>query len=173
MKCLMLGCGMKEPKRGIRLADSPDDVEVEWTTLDISRACNPNVVFDLNDLCHGQRLPFNGPFDEIHAYEVLEHYGTIGDHLGFFQEWAEFWRVLEPGGLFFGSTPEQHAMFADPGHKRCVSFSMLQHLTRGYYENVGKSHVTDYRALIEPHWWEMVGAEPKSNTLVFCMRKSS
>ena len=51
---------------------------VEWTkltTLDFNEDHHPDVVHDLNDL----PLPFSdNSFDEIHAYEVMEHLGEQG-----------------------------------------------------------------------------------------------
>ena len=177
MRSLVLGCGHTPPtRRNIFMPGTwCKDAQVEWVTLDNNRSCQPTVVFDLNEL-HSLLgfLPFaREEFDEIRAFEVLEHFGRLGDYRGFFREWREYWRVLKPGGYFYGSCPETHAAWGDPGHTRVVTFAMLEHLTRGYYENLGKSHVTDYRSLVDPCWWESVAADPTGNTLVFCMRKSS
>jgi hypothetical protein len=170
----MLGAGHAPPRRNVWLPGTRSEF-VNWTTLDHNPACEPDVVFDLNMIARGvARLPFDpDQFHEIHAYETLEHYGELGDFRGFFREWREFWRILKPGGHFFGSCPEPHAAFADPGHTRAVTYAMLEHLTRGYYENLGKPgcHVTDYRQYINPYWWRMVGASPNKNTLVFSLQK--
>src|SRR6185437_13256763 len=86
---LLLGCGNRRDK----LLSLPE--EAEWsnlTTLDLDPQSNPDVIWDLNSL----PLPFaTAQFDEIHAYEVLEHLGRQGDWRGFFAEWNEYYRILK------------------------------------------------------------------------------
>ena len=70
---LLIGCGSEHSKRltidGSTIFDNP-------TTLDINPDHNPDLVFDLMQIT----LPFeDNTFDEIHAYEVLEHTGAQGD----------------------------------------------------------------------------------------------
>jgi len=174
----MLGAGHHPPER--RAWWTTTSEEIHWTTLDENWRCNPNIVFDLNRIemepnsYRTHQIPYmDEEFHEIHAYEVIEHYGKMGNYEGFFRGFNELWRLLKPGGLLIGSTPLEHAVFSDPGHTRCVSFSMLSYLTEEWYENVKKPEcrVTDYRHLIDPHWWELVDATPEKNTLGFAMRK--
>ncbi len=180
MKCLMLGAGHAEPERKGWLSETTETIE--WTTLDINTDTTPDVVYDLNKIEYEDNddgsiylIPFDDEsFSEIHAYEILEHYGSIGNYEGFFRGFRELWRILKLGGLLIGSTPLATALFSDPGHTRCVSFSMLSYLTKEYYENLGnpKCRVTDYRRFIDPCWWEWVDATPKNNTLGFALRKA-
>jgi len=122
----------------------PDD----WTnlvTLDINADHKPDVVHDLTVL----PLPFEADtFDEIHAYEVLEHTGQQGDWRFFFAQFAEFWRILKPGGLLVGTSPSAKSNWAwgDPGHTRIMSPECLTFLVQTEYTaQVGKTPMTDYR----------------------------
>jgi len=88
-------------------------------------------------------------FDEIHAYEVLEHLGRQGDWQGFFREWNEYHRLLKPGGLFIASVPSLKSpwLWGDPGHTRAISIETLTFLDQSAYdEQVGSGAMTDYRA---------------------------
>lgn len=154
-RALILGAGTQKPTRRISLLGSSEffDEKDEVITLDMNDALSPNVVFDLSMLHLGGGLPFlNNYFDEIHAYEVLEHVGQQGDWLGFFREWKDYWRILKPGGTFHGSSPRYDSiwLWGDPGHTRCMdarTFAVL--LSQKHYEEgVGKSTMSDYRA-----WW--------------------
>lgn len=143
---LMLGCGNRKEKR-IWLHDGEQACE-NLTTLDVDITCEPNVVFDLNKL-PGEPLPFPDDwFDEIHAYDVLEHFGRQGDARAFLGAFQEFWRVMKPGGYFFATTPHWESSWAwgDPGHTRIISAETLMFLSqRQYAEQVGKTPMTDYR----------------------------
>ena len=139
---LLLGCGGKREKY-LHLPDKP-----EWTeliTLDINADHKPDYVHDLNDTW----LDFeDNQFDEIHAYEVLEHVGRQGDWQFFFKQWTEFYRILKPGGMFFGTSPHWESVWAwgDPGHTRIVSGANLTYLNQqNYVDQVGKTPMTDYR----------------------------
>ena len=78
MKELILGSGNLKHKR-IKTNGSTEYSNP--VTLDISPECKPDVVWNLDVL----PLPFkNEEFDEIHAYEVLEHISLQGDWRHFF-----------------------------------------------------------------------------------------
>ena len=129
--------------------DGTTDRERTAVRLDIDPGCVPDVTFDLVRLHDGERLPFDdAAFDEIHAYEILEHYGRLGDWRGFFREWSEFYRVLKPGGHFCGSVPWWRSAwaFGDPGHCRVIQPEMFVFLSQDEYaRQVGKTPMTDYR----------------------------
>jgi SAM-dependent methyltransferase len=141
---LLLGCGSNRKKK-IYLQGRQ-----EWTqlvTLDCVATHSPDVVHDLESL----PLPFpDNSFDEIHAYDVLEHTGRLGDIKFFFDQWSDFWRILKPDGLFFGVSPAKTSPWAwgDPGHTRLVlpeHFAFLQQTQ--YTKQVGTTPMSDYRSL--------------------------
>lgn len=141
---LLVGCGNRRVK-----AVRPDGMPVEFenlTTLDVMPDCNPDVLHDLTVL----PLPFeDNTFDEIHAYEVLEHTGQQGDWRFFFAQFNEFWRILKPDGWFCASTPmwDNEWAWADPGHSRIISPKSLMFLERGMYQQVGTTAASDYRSV--------------------------
>lgn len=61
-------------------------------------------------------------WDEIHAYQVLEHLGQQGDFHALFAQFAEIWRLLKPGGYFVGEVPSRRSegLWGDPGHRRVI-----------------------------------------------------
>jgi SAM-dependent methyltransferase len=103
------------------------------------------VIWDLLEM----PLPFAGDtFDEIHAYEVLEHTGQQGDWKFFFAQWSEFWRILKPEGAFFGTVPAYNSPWAwgDPSHTRVLPSESLVFLSQPEYEaQVGKTPMSDFR----------------------------
>lgn len=141
MSELLIGCGSNRVKK----LHAPD--RQEWSglvTLDMSDAHKPDVVHDLESL----PLPFDdNSFDEIHAYDTLEHTGRQGDWRFFFDQWNDFWRLLKPGGYFCGISPHWSSPWAwgDPGHTRIVSPECMIFLDRMEYRQVGNSPMTDYR----------------------------
>lgn len=139
---LLVGCGNNWSKQV-----TFEDVPKEWcelVTLDIDESVKPHVVHDLNQVPY----PFDdNQFDEIHAYETLEHCGKQGDWRFFFSQFYEFWRMLKPNGYFVATCPMWDSPWAwgDPGHTRIFSRQSLIFLDQTEYEQVGKTHMTDYR----------------------------
>lgn len=142
---LLIGCGNSREKRimtrGVK----------EWdnlTTLDIDPNCKPDILFDLESLGHSP-LPFeDNTFNEIHAYEVLEHFGRQGDWRGFFKQFEELYRVLKPNGFLAGSCPKWDSCWAwgDPGHTRVIGIEQFAFLSQPQYSmQIGKTAMTDYR----------------------------
>ena len=158
-KVLMLGAGMAKPVRRLRLETSALENETEWETLDVNSSGNPDYLFDLNNLEHeGNYLPsYGAKFDEIHAYDILEHFGEQGDYKGFFLTFRSFHKALVPGGALVGTTPAHDSvwLWSDPGHRRVITGQTLAFLTKDHYKQLGRTRCTDYREYVEPYWWEL------------------
>jgi len=140
---LLIGAGKNKDKK-----ITFEKIPKHWTelvTLDIDPGANPDYVHDLEDL----PLPFDDDvFDEVHAYEVLEHTGQQGDWRFFFNQFYEIWRILKPDGYLVGSCPYWSSKWAwgDPGHKRIISPESLTFLSQKEYKaQVGNTSMTDYR----------------------------
>lgn len=114
-------------------------------TCDMNADHSPDVVHDL------ESVPYPWPdntFDEVHAYEVLEHLGRQGDFRSFFAQFQELWRILKPGGYLCGTSPARGSpwLWGDPGHTRSIQPESFVYLSREEYEKqVGKTAITDYR----------------------------
>jgi SAM-dependent methyltransferase len=137
---LLIGCGESRENRIHPL--------IRWsnlTTLDHDVSCEPDVVHDLENL----PLPFDdNTFDEIHAYQVLEHTGELGDWRFFFAQWSDFWRILKPDGLFYGTVPHWQSrwVWGDPSHKRVVTQDQFVFLDQAEYtKQVGRTGMSDFR----------------------------
>ena len=165
---LLVGCGNNWNKK-VTIPDIPKEWSGELVTLDWDESCEPHVVHDLNQLPY----PFGDDlFDEIHAYEVLEHCGTQGDYRFFFNQFSEFWRILKPGGYFIGSCPNWDGPWAwgDPGHTRIISQESLLFLSQKQYEiQVGDTAMTDYRFCYEADF-ELVTRGEEDLSWAFVMR---
>lgn len=163
---LLVGCGTNLGKQ-VTFPEIPK-TWVELVTLDSDAGLNPHVVHDLNHLPY----PFSDDtFDEIHAYEVLEHCGKQGDWRFFFDQFTEFHRILKPGGWFVATVPPWDSMWAwsDPGHTRVISEGSLIFLSQERYTQVGPTAMTDYR-----HWYkadfEIFSAGEQRGHMVFVLR---
>lgn len=142
MSELLLGCGSNRDKK---LSAQGRASWSDLVTLDMNAGHNPDVVHDLNVL----PLPFaDETFEEIHAYEVMEHIGQQGDWRTFFAQFSEIYRLLKPGGIFFATSPHWSSPWAwmDPGHVRAMGPEMLVYLVQPQYDaQVGITPMTDYR----------------------------
>lgn len=141
----------------------------ELVTLDINPDHKPDVVHDLTK----RPLPFeDNTFDEIHAYEVLEHLGQQGDWRAFFDEWSEWWRILKHGGILFGTSPHWSSpwCWGDPGHTRVVSGEAFAFLIQPQYdEQIGKTAMTDYRFVYKADF-DCAFAEVRGENFIYAMQ---
>jgi SAM-dependent methyltransferase len=141
MKSLLIGCGAQRDRR---ILVNGFEEWGELVTLDLNPDHQPDVVHDLEVLPY----PFgDNEFDEIHAYEVLEHTGAQGDWRFFFGQFNEFWRILKPGGVLAGSVPHWGTKWAwgDPSHKRVINEGTFVFLDQREYEKqVGQTPMSDF-----------------------------
>jgi SAM-dependent methyltransferase len=144
---LLIGCGDSRDKR-ISFEGVPTKFE-NLTTLDIRPSTGADVIHDLNVLPY----PFeDNTFDEIHAYECLEHCGKQGDADFFFAQFSEFFRILKPGGHLCGTVPMWDSVWSwgDPSHTRVITAASLSYLDQDHYtEQYGKTSTSDFR-----HIWK-------------------
>lgn len=138
-------------------------------TVDLNPSCDPDLLIDLSrtiwdfdppsvlrrpepdvleELDGGDLELRAESFDEVHAYEVLEHLGRSGDYETYFAQFDEIWRVLRPGGFLCASVPSRFSIWAwgDPGHTRIINPASLIFLQRPHYDTaIGSGPSSDYR----------------------------
>jgi len=149
---LLLGCGTDRRKKLVPRDSGGEHPEwADWanlTTLDVNPDFKPDILWDLETL---RPLPFeHDTFDEIHAYELLEHIGLQGDWKTLFRQFTDYWRILKPGGFFIATTPCWKSLWAwgDPSHKRVINEGTITFLSqRSYREQLAMTPMTDFRAV--------------------------
>ena len=142
---LLLGSGRRHEKLLVP-PGRPSEWESLWT-VDINPRHEPRHVWDL------EKLPWpyeDSMFDEVHAYEILEHIGRQGDYRSYFAHFQEIWRILKPGGWLCGTSPSKNSpwIWGDPGHTRVISRETFAFLSQREYEKQvdnGITPMTDYR----------------------------
>lgn len=153
---LLIGCGHARDKRMWWPMDLPHEKRV-WSnlvTLDCNPDCDPDFLCDLSlkhlsarfrvfarkyvaGLSWSSREAFaDNSFDEIHAYEVLEHLGAQGQYHAFFAQFSELWRILKPDGLLFATVPSRYSpwLWGDPSHTRAILPETLIFLDQEEYK---------------------------------------
>jgi cyclopropane fatty-acyl-phospholipid synthase-like methyltransferase len=150
---LLLGAG-HDHRRKVSLSGQAGWDEL--VTLDINPDAKPDILHDLEQL----PIPVgDNYFDEIHAYEVLEHVGKQGDWRYFFAQFDDFARILKPSGLLFTTSPASGSpwVWGDPGHTRYMGPEVYLFLDRAIYEQqVNASAMTDYRRYFTSNWQRLV-----------------
>jgi len=169
---LLMGCGARKERR-VLVPGAPENPTFDHayvTTLDSNITHKPDVLWNLDE----RPLPFaDNSFDEIHAYEVLEHIGRQGDWRGFFEEFAEYHRILKPDGLLVATTPSYMSAWCwgDPGHRRVFTPGTLVFLSHEEYEKqLGKSPMSDYREYLGKTDFVRVAAQQDEDYFVFILR---
>jgi len=137
---LLIGAGRSHRLLNLESVPLPEKI----VTLDINPDHTPDVLWDLNVV----PWPFEDEsFDEIHAYEVLEHLGSQGDAKSFFETFSEIHRILKKGGILFGSCPNSESawLLAEPSHRRVILPHTFNFLSQKFYDGVGKTASSDFR----------------------------
>lgn len=193
-KELLLGCGSKREKnpslptaREIRLTlENPSQSKLfasprlglefkNLVTLDFNPCHKPDILFDLSKIggyVTARIHLHDDVYDEIHAYEVLEHIGQQGDYRTFFAQFSEFWRILKPDGLFFATCPSWCSPWAwgDPSHTRVITSGTLAFLSQNEYRRqVGVTPMSDFRFCYKADF-QTIWCEEDSESLRFVLR---
>lgn len=187
---LLLGCGHSREKRmdprdfdsaRRRTPDDPRHWRGQVETLDSNIDVHPDMVCDLTVIPWAVHERENGSFlkvlpnatyDEIHAYEVLEHLGRQGDYRSFFGHFAEIWRLLKPGGYLCATCPSRYSqwLWGDPGHTRAILPAHLVFLHQpNYAEQCGKTSMSDYRRVYRADF-DLVGSVDDHETHRFVLQ---
>jgi SAM-dependent methyltransferase len=109
-------------------------------------------------------------FDEVHAYEVLEHLGAQGNYRLFFDQFREIWRILKPGGLFFATVPSRFSpwLWGDPSHRRAILPETLVFLDQMEYvrqlDGERKTSMSDFRDIYKADFHREWVHDDKSHT---------
>ena len=164
---LLLGCGNNRSKK-IWMKGEKEKFE-GLTTLDISQSCAPDVVWDLCNI----PLPFaENQFNEIHAYDVLEHTGAQGDYKFFFNQFTDFYRILKPDGILIGTCPtwNSEAAWGDPSHTRVITPTTLLFLSQKEYQyRVGKTPMSDFRYIYKADF-DIIHSEMQNQKFLFGLK---
>lgn len=166
---LLLGCGNDHRKK-VSFKEIPEEWSKDLIKLDMSEHCGADVIHNLNCLPY----PFeDNQFDEIHAYEVLEHCGTQGDYVFFFKQFEELHRILKPNGWLIGTCPMWDSPWAwgDPGHTRIISPESFVFLSQKEYDKqVGPGNaMTDYRHIYSADF-ELFSRHENEHNWAFVLR---
>jgi len=141
---LLLGAGRDHRKRYQAVPHHSRDWRGRVVTLDIDLRLKPDLWCDLN--AHPPWLAIScgdtkkhellsDYWDEIHAYQVLEHLGQQGDAASFFAHFQEIWRLLKPGGYLVAAVPSRFSgwLWGDPSHRRAIVEEQLPFLDQSEY----------------------------------------
>ena len=176
-KALILGAGKSRDKR-IKFEGSkdvgkgsPDNDFSKYDVITHDIQGHQDVIHDLEEFPYPWA---DEEFDEVHAYEVLEHTGAIGDGEFFFGQMNELWRILKEGGYLMITVPtwDSLEMWAIPDHKRPLPPQIFNFCNRKYVEkNYKRPMHGDYREWLGPMNFEIVGVEEETQHCGIVLRK--
>lgn len=191
MSELLLGCGFARQK----LLGAPG-TDLQWKdlyTLDINNKCKPDLLCDMNNFERWYMRDFTGHgvscidtdpdldaphimdsfFQEVHAYEVLEHLGQQGDAESFFATFRNIHRVLVPGGFLFGTCPSRYSAWAwgDPSHRRIISQESLVFLSQDIIASNRKANtaMSDFSDIWDLDF-KIIASSDNHQTHTFCLQ---
>jgi hypothetical protein len=171
MSELLIGCGNSRQKK---LSVKGRNEWSDLVTLDIDPDCTPNLLGDASDPNYLDATFRENFFDEVHAYDVMEHFGKQGDWRYFFRHWTALWRILKPDGLFFGISPDSASRWAwgDPGHSRVIAPESLVYLSQAeYVKQIGNNPMTDYRHIYTADFEVMVSqVDPRDQQHAYILK---
>jgi hypothetical protein len=185
---LLLGCGHRRDK----LLGLPGG-ELKWSkqlvTVDIVGACKPDILCDLTQYTwFGNALTTIGKavlksdrtfrenfYDEIHAYEVMEHLGAQGDYRLFFAQFRTIFDLLKAGGHFFATVPSRYSpwLWGDPSHSRVIYQESLSFLSQKIIASNRKQNtpMSDFTEVWPENYnFEIVASTDNHMTHAFCLR---
>jgi hypothetical protein len=188
---LLLGCGHArriQVYRKTEFRETPPDWENLYT-LDINMDCKPDLICNLDaaewdiriatdkgfECCKETPDAFvlrENFFDEIHAYEVLEHLGRQGFQEDFFSTFSNLYRALVPGGLVLATCPSRFGgwLWGDPGHRRVITPESLVFLDQEQYATqAGKTAMSDYRYIWQSDFKIIESYDDRKNTHSFVL----
>lgn len=148
-RSLLIGCGHSREKKVFQ-ADNPGWAG-ELMTVDMSPDVGATYVMDMSKQYDHNGLFYfpseDESFDEIGAYDSLEHWGAQGDWKAWFSEMAEYHRILKPGGTMGILVPIGGDALADPGHTRFFGKNHFGFLSQAFYKKNEEAGTcfTDYR----------------------------
>lgn len=179
---LLIGCGHSRVKKLASMDGNPhwrgldtldiNEMCVPDITCDINRVCW-DVRHDFlrwGESKYLERIPLDSTapdmgfqlgvgtlktshWDEVHAYEVLEHLGSQGDAIAFFAHFHEIWRILKPGGHLYATVPSRFSpwLWGDPSHTRAILPESLTFLDQTQYiaqlDGAQKTAMSDFRGI--------------------------
>lgn len=112
-------------------------------------------------------------FDEVHAYEVLEHLGSQGDHRSFFAHFGNIHRVLVANGLLFASVPSRFSpwLWGDPSHRRAITPESLAFLSQDIirYNRGHGTAMSDFSAVWKLDF-KIIDSRDDKSTHWFCLQ---